>query len=408
MAFARCGGPPQARDPDARDAADMLRAMSRDPELLRECHELIGWVRDFDTIERLRASSEWPSVEPRLRHLLSTVRRHEPATPPPPSPSSERIKALHWNIEHGNWYDQVEDALVRHPQLADADVLLFNEIDLGMARAGNRDVAADLAQALGRYGVWAPFFLETTPGRDDDVRMAAGRPNEESLFGVAILSRWPIGEVRLIELPSPEKYQFDLERMIGRHVGLVAEIQRPGAPFVAVSAHLEVHRTRARRADQMRRVLEALKTETRPILIAGDFNSHTFDRGRVWDPLLGAIVLMLWPDGAIRRRLLYPDRGGTRERVFDELAVHGFRWEPFVDREPSLQLRFDRLDELRAFPDFAQAAVRSTLAWAERRGRLRLDWFAGRGWKGGRGITVPGLDGPGKASDHAPLVAWFE
>jgi hypothetical protein len=48
------------------------------------------------------------------------------------------------------------------------------------------------------------------------------------------------------------------------------------------------------------------------------------------------------------------------------------------------------------------------LAHAERRAAFRLDWFAGRGWRGGRGYTVRGLDGPGEASDHAPIVAEFE
>jgi hypothetical protein len=53
------------------------------------------------------------------------------------------------------------------------------------------------------------------------------------------------------------------------------------------------------------------------------------------------------------------------------------------------------------------AAGERVLAWAERRAALRLDWFAGRGWAGGHGITVQGVSGPGKASDHAPIVAEF-
>ena len=225
---------------------------------------------------------------------------------------------------------------------------------------------------------------------------------------MAILSRWPIGEVRLIELPSPESYQFDFERMVGRHVALVARIAHPERPFIAVTSHLEVHRTRAHRATQVRTLLEALRGERQPIVYAGDFNTHTFDRGRWWDPLLGAAALVLWPDRALARRLLHPDRSGTRERLFDELTRHGFEWKPYVDRAPTLQLRFERLDELRGFPDFAQRAVRNVLAWAERRGQLKLDWFAGRGWYRGEGLTVQGLDGPGKASDHAPIVARFE
>jgi endonuclease/exonuclease/phosphatase family metal-dependent hydrolase len=382
--------------------------MSSDADLLVQCRTAIERASRFPSLRAMRAAPDWPELEACVRAILSTVRRHAPVRPPAASRDPARIKAVHWNIEHGNWYDQVEGALLRHPQLGDADVLLFNEIDFGMARAGNRDVARDLSAALDRWAVWAPFFIETTPGRDDDVRMAAGRPNQQSLFGVAILSRWPIGAVRIVELPSPEQYQFDFERMVGRHVALIAEILHPERPFVAVTAHLEVHRTRAMRARQMQVLLDVLREERRPVLISGDFNSHTFDRGRPWDTLFGAFVLILWSDAAIRRRLLYADRGGTRERLFDELARHGFQWEPFVDHEPTLQLRFDRLDELRAFPGFVQRAAHDVLSWAERRGTLRLDWFAGRGWRGGRGVTVKGLDGPGKASDHAPLVAWLE
>ena len=45
------------------------------------------------------------------------------------------------------------------------------------------------------------------------------------------------------------------------------------------------------------------------------------------------------------------------------------------------------------------------VGWAVSRGALKLDWIAGRGWAGGLGRTVTGLDGPGRPSDHAPIVA---
>src|SRR5439155_3600992 len=97
--------------------------------------------------------------------------------------------------------------------------------------------------------------------------------------------------------------------------------------------------------------------------------------------------------------------------LFETLAREGFAWEPYADRAPTLQLRFERLDELEGlFGPLARAAHRA-LGWAEKRATLRLDWFAGRGWSnagappGAHGHTVPGLDGPGRASDHAPIVA---
>lgn len=381
--------------------------VNRDPALLAESRALVRALDAHPTLAMLTSSPEWADLEPRLNRLLGTVRHYDAPRPPTPPSDPERLKAVHWNVEHGNWYDQVERALLERPQLTGADLLLFNEIDLGMARAANRDVTADLAEALGLHGAWAPLFLETTVGRDDDPATAAGRANDEGLFGLAILSRWPFGEVRVLELPSPMEIQFDLERMYGRHIALIAEVLRPGAPFVAVSVHLEVHRTREHRAEQTRVLMRALAHESRPIVLAGDFNSHTFDRGRRWDPWLGALVLLGWQGRALERRLLYPDVGRARETLFDVLREANFEWQRFADRSPTLQVRFDRLDEARTVLRAAGPLGRRVLAWAERRGRLRLDWFAGRGWRDGRGATVRGVSGPGLASDHAPLVAEF-
>ena len=277
-----------------------------------------------------------------------------------------------------------------------------------MARSGNRDVAADLARALGRHAVWAPLLLETTRGRDDDLIEDSGAENAEALFGLAILSRWPLTGARIVALPSPERSQFDLERMYGRHIALIVTVERPGAPFVAVAAHLEVHRTRAHRAAQMRVVMDALGDERRPVLLAGDFNTHTFDRGLPWSVLAGAGGLMLTPGPALRRRLRFPDRGPAREPLFDVLRATGFEWESWVDRLPTLQMRFERIEEARRLPGLISGAFDRALAWAQSRAALRLDWFAGRGWKSAHGFTVQGLDGPGRASDHAPIVAEIE
>jgi endonuclease/exonuclease/phosphatase family metal-dependent hydrolase len=150
-------------------------------------------------------------------------------------------------------------------------------------------------------------------------------------------------------------------------------------------------------------VTRALRDERRPIVLAGDFNSHTFNRGRWWDLFANAAVMLAWSNRAVLSRFLYPDRGPAREPLFDALRDADFEWNRFNDRRPTLRVRFDRLDEARAVQKLAGPLI----AWAERRSRLRLDWFAGRGWREGRGASVSGLDGPGKASDHAPIVAEF-
>ncbi|MFN8587322.1 MAG: endonuclease/exonuclease/phosphatase family protein [Candidatus Eisenbacteria bacterium] len=379
--------------------------MVHDSSLLSECRDLVRAVTPWPDLAALHGSPAWRTLGPRFDVLLHTVRRHEPPAEPAPPRDPARVRVVQWNIEHGNWYDQVERAFLERDELAAPDVITLDEVDFGCARAANRDVTADLAQALNLYGAWAPLFLETTVGRDDDPRMAAGRENTYGLFGIAVLSRWPIGEVRIVDLPSPQALQFDLERMVGRHAALVAEILRPGAPFVAVAAHLEVHRTRAHRAAQARVIADALAHERRPVVLAGDFNSHTFDRGLWHSSLHGATALMLWPGPALRYRLVHPDRGFAREPLFDVLREAGFRWDDWTDGRPTLQLREDRLEEAQALPGPLRGAASRVLDWAMRRGTLRLDWITGRGWSSGTGNTVLGLDGAGRASDHAPITA---
>ncbi len=407
--------PPPAGGAPFAPAAEVAPAPGRSrPARPAEAAVFAREVRDaiapHRTIESLHAAREWPALRDRLALALGTVRRYVPASPPATARDETAVHAVQWNVEHGNWYDRVERALREHPRLAGADVITCNEIDLGMARAGNRDVTGDLADALGLYAVWAPQFLETTVGRDDDATTAGDRANEESLFGLAVLSRWPIGEVRLVPLPGPEKIQYDLERMLGRFVGLVAEIRHPRRPFVATSVHLEVHRTRAHRETQMSALLAALAGDARPVLVAGDWNTHTFDRGLWHSSFTGALPLLTWPAGALRSRLMRPDRGAHREPLFDRLAAAGFAWEPWLEAAPTLQLRFDRLDEVNAMPGPLRALVHGALGGLQRRGALRLDWIAARGFAPPRagdraGAVVTGLDGPGAASDHAPITA---
>jgi len=377
----------------------------RDPALLDECRALQRVIERHRTLRALRGAPDWPQVEARFARLFARIHRTEPDTPPTPAAPGAPLRAVHWNIEHGNWYEQVEQALRGHEALRDADVLFFDEVDLGMARAGNRDVTGDLARALSRHGAWTPLFLETTIGRDDDAGAAHGGANAESLFGIALLSRWPFGVIRRVPLPSPERIQYEDERMYGGHAALIAEVLRTGAPFVAVVAHLEVHRARAHRAAQIATIVDALRDERRPVLLAGDFNTHTFDRGGWATPLTGAAALLLAPGAALRRRLQLPDQGPHRETLFAELERGGFAWRPFVDDAFTLQLRFSRVEELRMLVGPLAPLAARALRTLEPRARLRLDWFAGRGWQGARGRTVAGLDGPGRASDHAPIVA---
>ena len=381
-----------------------MTPLPRDPALVSEAHALRAAFAPFATLAALRASLDAAACERRLAALLATVQHHPHEGV---APTHDDVRVAHWNIEHGNRFEAIAEALATHPALCEADVITLNEVDLGMARSGNRDVAGELAERLGRHAVWAPLFLEGTHGRDDDALTAIAEDDREALFGLCILSRWPVGDVRVVPLPSPEDTLFDRERIRGRFIALVVEVRHPVTPFVVVTAHLEVHRTRAHRAAQMAIVLEALEGESRPIVLTGDWNTHTFDRGTHGAVAAAAWALLMDSDAALAERFRHPDRGRHAEPLFVSLAAAGFAWRPHNDATPTLGMRFQRLGEVHAMPGPLRHFVTERLATAEARARLRLDWIATRGFATGATppCTVEGLDGPGRASDHAPITA---
>ena len=402
-----------------------------DPARVAEAHALRQALAPFPTLQALHAAPDWPALSARIAALLDGVRVHPHPSPRQSAGDARRVHVAQWNIEHGNRFEAIAQAFQSQPGLAAADLVTLNEVDLGMARSGNRDVAAELAARLGMHAAWAAMFLESTRGRDDDALTAVPDDNAESLFGLAILSRWPITSTRLVPLPGPERALFERERMTGRFIALVCDIAHPVQPFVVVTAHLEVHRTRAHRARQMRLLMQALATEQRPVLFAGDWNTHTFDRGERRAISAAAWPLLGWPNDALAARLSRPDRGASHELLFDELRAAGFAWEPYNDDVATLSLRFSRLREVHVLPGPLRSLASRGLRWAERRARLRLDWIAARGFQhaAGSGRTITGLDGTaeqdvgrsprqeldtplqhdldmlGPASDHAPIVA---
>lgn len=122
----------------------MLRGpMTRDPSYLAECRALARAVERHPSLEALHAAPEWGDLERRLRVVLRTVHRFTPSAAVAPPLQAGRVRLVQWNIEHGNWYGQVERALAEHSDLAHADVLTLDEVDLGCARSGNRDVTAE-------------------------------------------------------------------------------------------------------------------------------------------------------------------------------------------------------------------------------------------------------------------------
>lgn len=315
------------------------------------------------------------------------------------------FQAVHWNLLHGIAFDAILQAFESDPRLAAADLVSLNEADWGLARSGNRPVAFDLARRRGLHAAWAAQFLELEGGYRTP-RAVARAPQGESLFGLALLSRWPLANVRRVELPSPEGLLFDRERKAGRFVALVAQVQHPVQPFTACVTHLDVHGSPRRRAAQMQVLLAALPPGKAVIL--GDFNTTTFARGSALRSGHTLATLAFAPRRTLRPRLLAPHRPAASppEPLFEVLRGAGFAIDPFNNESPTLHVHFHDVHELDRFPGPLRALLLRALRGVERRNAMRLDWIVARGFDPAPEppfALAYFLDRTPPPSDHAPV-----
>jgi endonuclease/exonuclease/phosphatase family metal-dependent hydrolase len=381
-------------------------------------------VAAFPTATALRSSAVWDRCTGAVEELLGTIQVGRaigrPARADDGAPRAQLtdehgtvVRAVQWNIFKGITFDAIADALDRHAALRGAEILLLNEVDVGMARSGNRHVAADLAERLGLHWAFVPSYLELTKGPGADA-LAPGE-NEVGLHGVAILTRARPLALAAILLPDIFDYFPHTEKRLGQRRGLVMSL--PG-DWVVGAVHLEVRNTPAARARQLAAFLDGVEVfcaaeqqagrTVRRLLLAGDLNTHTFARGTFGRGLRGFLRLALTPRARLWSQLRRPWEGG-REPLFGDLARRGLAWLPFNDDAHSAWAPIGTIEEAHTMPRLLDPFLAHVLG-PDRRGLpLRLDWFLGRdveiaGAEGPPRTLVDLLDADPAPSDHAPLV----
>jgi endonuclease/exonuclease/phosphatase family metal-dependent hydrolase len=156
----------------------------------------------------------------------------------------ETFKVVSYNVRYGQEVDAAIEVLARTPELADADIILLQEM--------HTDGVDRVARALGCSYVYYPASLRTS-GRD---------------FGNAVLTRGRILEDRKVLLPHLNPFnrqqriavRTDLE--LGRHA-LAAYSVHTETPFLSIHD----------RAEQIDALLTSVPECSTPCLIAGDFNT---------------------------------------------------------------------------------------------------------------------------------------
>jgi endonuclease/exonuclease/phosphatase family metal-dependent hydrolase len=299
------------------------------------------------------------------------------------------VRVISWNIEKGKRWEQLL-ACFDQEDLIKADILCLNEVDHGMARSRNKDIAFELANRLGMQYVFGPVYRELTKGIGDE-RLVVGE-NEIGIQGNAILTRLPILEQRNILLPVCHDSFHDEEKREGGRSALLVRLDIGRQQSIAVAnTHLEVLTTRRCRSRQMRFLLHEVGEG--PAILAGDWNTNTFDRGNAWRTFR-SIQRLLRPDvtASVLRPFLY-------EPLFEELGLAGFEWAGFNDEQPTCHADLSSLEDQR----FVPSTVRKYILRRIRELPLRLDWIAARGFRPLQpGQTIRKL--PAAPSDHFPIM----
>lgn len=309
----------------------------------------------YDELVQLYEQENPPeALQDKLRRLLTTPFVSNAATARgvrPLLPSTAKLgqflRVVEWNIERGLEYDAVRLAFTdaagfarlidakayprgsekrRHvlqqvAMMKQADVIVLNEVDFGMKRTGYRNVAVELASALQMNYAYGVEFVEVDPialGREQfeelppedrdklALEISVDRARYRGLHGTAILSRFPLENVRLEpfehqphdwykdelksvkpleagkrtagELVFQEKVRREVRR--GGRMMLTAEIadaRQPGGRLTIVATHLEDKTKPEGRRKQLEELLARIKDVSVPVVVAGDMNTSTQD-----------------------------------------------------------------------------------------------------------------------------------
>lgn len=324
--------------------ASPARAQEQPPALFTYA-ELVQLYENKELPEALQVKLDRLLTTPFISNAAS-ARGVQPLLPKT-SKLGTFVRVVQWNIEEGIEYEAISAALSdsrRFAKLLDssayprgsqdrkkilqqvalmkqADVIVLNEVDWGLKRTDYRNVAADLATALRMNYAYGVEFVEVDPiaiGTEEfeevstedraklETQIAVDKSRYRGLHGSAILSRFPLENVRLQpfenqphdwykeelesvrpleagkrkagELVFREKIQRQVRR--GGRMMLTAEIadQRiPGGRMTIVATHLEDKTKPKGRRQQLKELLNRISTTNMAVVVAGDMNTSTHD-----------------------------------------------------------------------------------------------------------------------------------
>jgi endonuclease/exonuclease/phosphatase family metal-dependent hydrolase len=192
-----------------------------------------------------------------------------------PASTPTVLKILSYNIRwrSGDDLKDMIKLLKDDPEIGGAAILALQEVDRRKKRSGNNNTAKIIADELGLHYAWAA--------------PPTVNPTDEEETGVAILSVYPLSDVKRIVLPNPGPGKR-------RRVALGATIEIENRQWRVYSAHAETRIKFDKKLEQFKAVLDDLAQHPKdmPAIIMGDFNT--------WEPNAHDKVVKLFSDAGLK------------------------------------------------------------------------------------------------------------
>lgn len=316
----------------------------------------------------LEARTKAPRPEDHARYLRELAPFHLIEAVPPRyvAPWPARLSVASFNVERLTDVKAVRALL----DSVGAHVALLTEVDVGMARSGNRHTLRDVTAETGEGFLYGLEFLELDLGDESEMRTYAGERNTSSFHGNAIVSNLRLERPHLIPLEESGFWfpgQDGAQRRIGGRMGLAARLVDAPFPLWVVAVHLESKTTREDRQGQIQALLRGLDSFAagEACIIGGDLNTKELPAG----------------EGAQQQVLKEAEQF---EPLFGDFRREGFAW---------------------AAANVAAVTQRTGPSGKPPPPFRKLDWFLVRGISPEHSRVIPALDGQGHPiSDHDMLA----
>jgi endonuclease/exonuclease/phosphatase family metal-dependent hydrolase len=317
-------------------------------------------LQEARTAQAGRAAHDWFAASLPCLHAIEY--RAPPATRALPN----TIKVATWNVERCKYRAPSAALLAR----LDADIVLLSELDIGMARSGNRHTVAELAEALHAGYAFGVEYVELGLGDDREKAWHAGQLNAVGLHGNGLLSKLPLEDLAIVRLDEGARWfaghQSTHERRIGWRMAIGGRVALAATDLFVVSVHLESSTDAADRAAQVGVLIDTIDRIAAglPVIVGGDFNTAALPVADEMDPD--------WFTNAL-----------TYEPLFAAFKAAGYDWLKANTRDATERTRPDGTPE----PPFR-----------------KIDWFFTRGVTIAQAGIAAAVDDKGAAiSDHELL-----